>query len=456
MMSPISPSALALSLALYGTAAASPLLHRPRHVVNNQFSCNNLNSEITWGPCPSGFPNATNVQCTTYEVPLDWDDLNGNETISLGLIRLATTDKSKRIGNLFINPGGPGGPATQIVSAIAGGSKPGIDALLERFDLIGLDPRGVGLSTPVQCDVDLFNKRTPVFTQTREAYEDLVAHNLAVRSDCLAKTGRLLDFVDTISAVKDHEAVRLALGGEKTSFVGLSYGTQLFSQYAQLFPDGIRAMVLDGNLQHSQSESSNLLIESAAYEAVLKQFFAWSADNDDSVLKGEDAQQAWLDVLAKAAAAPIPAPGCDDGPDTGCRSDVTEEEVRLNGQGLLISVANWPTLAQALVEARDSADATLISLAQPLAVGDPYVDSYLFGGNAIQCQDWTHATGSLAAIQQKQELGATFSPLTRGASQTYTIQTRCIGWPAPKNPPKPVSYEGDATLLMVNSNYDPR
>ncbi|KAI5918989.1 TAP-like protein-domain-containing protein [Camillea tinctor] len=411
----------------------------------------NAASSITWGACPDGFPTS-NVTCATYVVPLDWNNPHDNETIELGMIRIEATDQENRIGNLFINPGGPGGQASQLIAVAA--TRPALldPEIRSRFDIIGLDPRGVGLSTPVECDVETYNRRISFFPETQEQFDDLVNYNKAVAESCRQKSGRLIDFVDTISAVKDHEAIRVALGGEKATFLGLSYGTQLFSQYAQLFPDGARAIVLDGNLQHSQSESSNLLIESTTYESTLKQFFQWCTETDDCPLQGQDVEAKYNSVLNKATEAPIPAPGCDD---VECRSDVTEEELRFNLQSFLISPASWPSLGQALIDA-DDGNATSISSQQPLAVGSAYDDSYLFAGTAIQCQDWAHGSTTLADVQQKEALGVAFSPLTRGACQSYKIQTSCIGWPAAlTNPPKPVSYTGETPILMVNSIYDP-
>ncbi|KAI1213331.1 alpha/beta-hydrolase [Annulohypoxylon truncatum] len=411
----------------------------------------NTTGSITWGPCSDQF--AANLTCANYTVPLDWSN-PGNETIQLGLVRHEATDKSARIGYLFVNPGGPGGQASDLVSSIA--QSPGVvnPEILARFDVIGLDPRGVGLSTPVQCDTDTYNRRVSFFPKTQAEYDALVAYNKAVGESCRAKTGRLIDFVDTISAVKDHEAVRKALGGEKINLLGLSYGTQLFSQYAELFPDNIRALVLDGNLQHSQGESSNLLIESTTYELTLKKFFEWCANSTtaDCVLSGQDVEAKFVSVRDKAAASPIPAPGCDD---TSCRANVTDEDLRFTVQSYLISVGSWPNLARALEQA-DAGNATLMSEANPLAVGDPYTDSSLFAGTAIACQDWDHAAASLADVLAKGTLGANFSPLTRGACQSYKIQTSCIGWPAPlTNPPKKIVYKGATKILQAQSTFDP-
>ncbi|KAI0970948.1 TAP-like protein-domain-containing protein [Xylaria arbuscula] len=428
---------------------AAPLgFNRPGHDNTIEQWVKQSGQSIQWGPCSDQFPAP--LTCATFRVPLDWNYVHahGNVTVELGMVRLEAEDKANRIGYLFVNPGGPGGQATSTVSNLSGRVDPEI---LARFDIIGLDPRGVGISTPVQCDPDVFNKRVKFFPKTEDEFEALVQYNKDLGANCIEKTGPLVYYVDTISAAKDHEAVRLALG-EKATFLGLSYGTQLFSQYAALFPESFRAIVLDGNLQRSQSESSNLLIESATYEAVLKQFFEWCASTDECALQGKDVEAVFTSVRDKATAAPIPAPGCDD---VSCRSDVTVEDLLFTAQGFLISQRNWPALGQGLLEA-DNGNATIISEFNQIAIGDAYEDSYLYAGTAIGCQDWAHASKDLADVVEKENLGAVFSPLTRGPCQSYKLQTSCIGWPAPlSNPPAPVVYEGDVKLLMVNSLYDP-
>jgi len=438
-------------IAAAGLGRAAPLAKPKTRDAVHQW-VDRSGQSIEWGPCPSGFPEL--VTCATFNVPLDWstgcDGRRSNETVQLGMARLEATDKANRIGPLFINPGGPGGTAAGALASIvrSGLFDPEITA---KFDIIGLDPRGVGLSTPVQCNVDAYNKRVKFAPKTEEEYDALVEYNKELGASCLEKTGPLLNYLDTISAAKDHEAVRVALGG-RASFLGISYGTQLFSQYAELFPDSFRAMVLDGNLQRSQSESSNLLIESTTAETTLKKLFEWCASSDDCVLRGEDVEKLFIGVREKAIASPIPAPGCDD---KLCRSDLTEEDLLFTIQNFLISQKNWPLLAQGLLEA-DKGNATIISSQNSFAVGSPFDDSYLFAGTAIACQDWQHSSNSLADVVEKERLAAIFTPLLLGFTQSFRIQTSCIGWPAAlTNPPKPVVYKGKVTLLQLNSLYDP-
>ncbi|KAI0148631.1 TAP-like protein-domain-containing protein [Xylariaceae sp. FL1272] len=410
--------------------------------------------KISWGSCAETYPDTpfpSNLTCATFVVPRDWDH-PGNETVSLGMVRLEATDKDNRIGNLFVNPGGPGGPATSLVSLLVKEPEVIDPEILAKFDIIGLDPRGVGISTPLQCDPAVYNERVKSFPKTEQEFDALVQHNKDLAASCIAKTGSLLRHIDTISAAKDHEAVRIALGGEKASFLGLSYGSQLFSQYASLYPHSFRAMILDGNLEHSQSEASNILTETLTYQATLRQFFKWCASDDGCALQGEDVEVVFTSVRDQAAATPIPAPGCDG---TSCRVDVTDEDVLFGTQDFLTRESNWPGLAIALLEA-SAGNATILSQGNQLAVGDPYIDSGVFAGVGIACQDWAHVTTSLAGVTQKQTIGAVFAPLTRGASQSYRIQTGCIGWPgALVNPPAPVKYTGDVTLLQINSVYDP-
>ncbi|KAI0020475.1 TAP-like protein-domain-containing protein [Xylariomycetidae sp. FL0641] len=437
-------------LALASAAAAAPL--------TRSYPTPGSPSSLTWGACPDPLSNVPNVTCASYDVPLDWSHPDGNETIRLGIGRLEATDPANKIGSLFVNPGGPGGQATSLLASIA--SSPGVvvaPAIRARFDILALDPRGVGLSTPVTCSPDVFNRRVSFFPATPDQLDALVAYNRDVAASCRARsaTPRLLDFVDTVSAARDHEAVRRALlGGAKASFLGLSYGTQLFATYAALYPAGVRAMVLDGNLQHALDAPANLLVEAAAYQATLQRFFAWCAAAAACPLRGRDVAAAYQEVLASARRAPIPAPGCDEAAGA-CRAHQTEEDVRFNVQGLLLRTAAWPSLGQALAEAA-AGNATLISRQLPLAAGDAYADSYLYAGTAIACQDWARAPAALAGVRRLAALGGAMTPLNGGACQSWKIQASCIGWPArTANPPAPLTYRGDAPLLMVNSLYDP-
>jgi pimeloyl-ACP methyl ester carboxylesterase len=147
--------------------------------------------------------------------------------------------------------------------------------ILDRFDIIGVDIRGTGLSSPVNCDVDLLHKNLSVSScpTDQQSFDAVTKLNTDFHESCLNRTGPLLDYMDTTSIARDHESARLALGGEPMTYLGTSYGTQLGTQYAELFPNKIRAMVLDGVVSLSPSEMSNYVIAASAAEVSLKYFF---------------------------------------------------------------------------------------------------------------------------------------------------------------------------------------
>ncbi|KAM5356638.1 hypothetical protein ACJ41O_003284 [Fusarium nematophilum] len=444
----IRPSLLLVLLVALQTSASPSPNHSPHPT-------------ITWSSCPSQIPPG--VDCGTIAVPLAYQPSNstspkGDKTIHLSLTRLNSTGKAKE-GVLFYNPGGPGGSATLLVAAAGFVKEIAFSsALREAYDIIGLDPRGVGQSTPVKCDPDIFNERVPTFVHDEDDYHALVNYSRRLGKSCAKLTGPLINHLDTIQVAKDHELVRQALGAPKFNLLGISYGSQLGSQYLSLFPKKVGRMALDGLVDHSQSETSTLLAESVAYETTLDRFFSWCDSNSTCALHGKNPSRVFDKLLARADGRPIPAPGCKG----SCRPNVTGEEIRYNVQNFLIFVdfalaPNWITLGEALAEA-SKGNATLLStpLQKSRIATSQEGSPYLF--LAIGCQDWLHRARSATDLKQKLLTARTFAPRTRGASQSYYYQSKCLGWPAPVTNGQ--AYLGKGVdrappVLLVNSVYDP-
>jgi pimeloyl-ACP methyl ester carboxylesterase len=411
---------------------------------------------LVWGACPAATPPS--VECATLVVPLDWNAPDG-PAIELGLHRLAATDPDQRIGALLFNPGGPGSPATRIVdveAALGGIFSPELRA---RFDLVGLDPRGVGASSPIACDPTLWNEARTEFPRDEASFAAMIAANAALGASCLDRTGPLLAHVDTTNAARDIEAVRLALGGEPLNFLGLSYGTLLGATYASLFPDAIRVMALDGALDYPLSPTTMLADESAAYADVFGRFADWCAGDPACALHGEDVRATFDALVASADAAPIPAPDCQVS--QACRPAVTGEDILFRTQELLIfepplpafGVPGWPGLARALVDARNG-DASAFS--RTLVTGkDSYADSVEYAGLAIACLDWPSPVTTFDDVVTMTELGHAFAPHTLGASQTWDIQTRCAGWPIAGRTFDLPEVHGAPPIMIVNATHDP-
>lgn len=418
---------------------------------------------LSWTPCPSATsgaatPTATadsGLECASLQVPLDYAD-PGGEQITIGLNRLPARDPAKRIGSLIFNPGGPGGPGSIIVALQASGTPVFTDAALDHFDLIGMDPRGTGTSTPVRCDPDVWNTYVSRFPRDEAGFAQLRAHAEAVGESCLQLTGPLLGRLDTVSAARDMEQVRLALGGEPLNYLGLSYGTQLGATYAQLFPDNIRVMALDGALDHAQRGLAMLDNEARAHEKELERFAAWCDATASCALHGQDVLAIYDELVAAADATPIPAPRCVE---LGyCRAEATGEDIRFMVQALLLfkdptpafGLPGWEGLAKALADAQ-AGDAS--AFASYLALSD---DSGLFAGLAIMCVDWTTDIATYDDIAAYEEFARVIAPYSQGATQTWTALTGCMGWPVPvANPPGPWNVSGTPPLLIVNATYDP-
>lgn len=215
---------------------------------------------LVWGACApgSGGAQAGGFQCATAEVPLDYSHPR-SRNITLALVRRPATGPGTRLGTLFLNPGGPGGTGTtQMVGWI--GLLP--DGLQQRFDVVSWDPRGIGESTAVQCfdssDAEAaFLGPYANFPVTAAQQRGYTQRWKAFGQRCAARNGDLLEHVSTADTARDLDLLRQAVGDAKLTYLGLSYGTYLGATYANLFPDKVRALVLDGNVAPSNWTNRN-------------------------------------------------------------------------------------------------------------------------------------------------------------------------------------------------------
>lgn len=182
---------------------------------------------LRWRDCSPGA--GQQVDCTRLEVPLDRAMPDGPK-VSLNLTRLPASELAARIGSLVTNSGGPGGWGAGVVAyGGLGLSTPEFAEVRQHFDVIGMDPRGVGLSAP-RITVDpakLYDPTVNRFPADQASYARSVVHNRAAEQDCLDRTGPLLSHVDTRSVVEDVEAIRGALDEPTISWLGVSYSTDV-------------------------------------------------------------------------------------------------------------------------------------------------------------------------------------------------------------------------------------
>lgn len=201
-------------------------------------------------------------------VPRDWSQPHSGAEVELAIAKRPAS--GRRIGTLFTNPGGPGASGLGFLF-----SSPIQEPLLERFDVVSWDPRGVGDSTHLRCG----SKVRPFLRQDSDP--DTVAEQQAIDAaakaladECGAKDADMLPFVGTDDTVRDLEALRMAVGDEKLSYIGFSYGTFIGQRYLAMFPSHVRAMVLDGVVNPTEGLVGLLTGQTTAMTAAIGRAYA--------------------------------------------------------------------------------------------------------------------------------------------------------------------------------------
>jgi pimeloyl-ACP methyl ester carboxylesterase len=233
---------------------------------------------IAWGPCnDGGLLDLVGAECGMLSVPLDYKRPRG-EKIQIAVSRLEhTVSDSEYEGIALANPGGPGGSG--LIYAVLG-------AILEAgpaYDWIGFDPRGVGSSVPaVTCDPEYGNPPRPPYDPATLLIEATWLKRAAGYAlDCGRNNGRLLGHLKTTDNVADMDAIRQALGQDRLSLYGFSYGTYLGQVYATQHPDRVHKMVLDGNVDPRKVWYDANLDQDRGFEVTINEFFAWVARFND-------------------------------------------------------------------------------------------------------------------------------------------------------------------------------
>lgn len=435
---------------------------------------------IAWSDCPDAAP-VPGIQCATYTVPLDYRYPDG-PTIDLALRRVPATG-SDRIGTLFFNPGGPGGTGTGQFPAWYGQFPAEVR---ERFDLVSWDPRGIGESTSVQC-YDTPEAEAAVigdlgtFPRSYAEQEQYAAGWKAFAEACAARQPDLLAHVSTADTARDLEQLRIASGGEDLNYWGVSYGTFLGATYANLFPNHIRSLVLDGNLSPlnwtangatEPQKSIGERIGSQQDKDVFALFLQLCTNAGTDACPFAESTvdlttQKWTALLNRLAAEPIVIQG-RSGP-LLVTPDLLVSQVSngldvvwpIDGQG------GWGSVAAALqgvYEAAMSAPAgsagtPVATPAQPVAVADPTpaaaVVPYAGAGQAyaVTCGDVARPSPErIPSLAADAELEAGYFGLA-----TLYADVPCSFWTVRAADPYrgPWTTPLSAAPLIVNTTHDP-
>jgi pimeloyl-ACP methyl ester carboxylesterase len=385
---------------------------------------------ITWAPCaedPGG-------ECGTLRVPMDWSRPKGQH-VDLAVARHAASDPARRLGVLVVDPGGPGGSAAQF--ALSAFFSPELRA---RFDIIGIDSRGSGNSLAIQC-ADLMTGRPTSYPADESEFTALLRYNRRVFDECRARSGPIFDHADSAVVAQDMDAARRALGERKISYLGLSYGTVFGQQYAEMFGDRVRAMVLDSVVDHSVDIRQFMGDRAAAVDDSFVEFARWCDRTIACALHGQDVFEAWKAALVREDTQPL------------------GRQRLIDDVYLALRVPDWLGTADLIAASNPQPAATnpqpAASNPQPAAARSfkPNYDSIV---PATVCQDFSLRIRNFQQYSRLRAEELRRSPIMRGNLVGHGEAAACAGIPGPPaNPPHRLNIPDAPKILVLSARHDP-
>ena len=400
----------------------------------------------TWQPCDGGF------ECTTFRVPMDYDR-PGDGDLTLSAARAAVEAAGSgdpRVGSLLLNPGGPGGSAIEYLEAVA---RTYDRAVRARYDLVGLDPRGVGRSNPVSC---LSGDRMDAFTSAdlapgdQRAIDALVAADKEFAEGCRRQAGPVLGHLSTVEAARDMDVLRALLGDERLNFVGKSYGTFLGATYAGLFPSRVGRVVLDGAMDPALDSVTGNRTQAGGFETAWAAFAKDCAKREDCPF-GRTEQQVGEQLTALLAAVHAnPLRSSDHG------RRLTGSQATTGVVQALYAEFLWPELRTALSDAKAGDGTGLLKLSDAYygREADGSYPNMMFANAAVNCLDLPAPFRSPEDVQRAVPDFERASPHF-GRDIAWMALT-CAYWPVrATGAAHTIRAVGAAPIVVVGTTRDP-
>ena len=397
----------------------------------------------------SGIPTAL---CGTVSVPVDYAKPEGPQA-QLAVIRIPAS--GDRIGVLVVNPGGPGVSAVDTVAGM--GAALANTVITEHFDLVGIDPRGVGHSTPqIRCRSDAeFDayRREPLADYSPAG----VAHIEAVYTDlvrlCTEKMGtEFLAGVGTATAVQDMDVVRAALGEHQISYLGFSYGTELGAAYAERYPERVRAMVLDGAIDPSLDPITSRVRQLAGFQRAFEAYAADCAKSADCPLGTDPTKfvQRYHALVNPLVTRPAP---------TSDPRGLSYQDAIVGTVSALYSQRFWPYLTSGLLglqRGTDPVDLLLLADDYQKRDKDGHYSNAQDANLAINCVDTPLPTDPAAWVEADRRLREAAPFMSYGPFTGFAPRDICTMWPVPPtSAPHPASSPGPGKVVVVSVTRDP-
>jgi pimeloyl-ACP methyl ester carboxylesterase len=420
-----------------------------------------LGQQLSWGPCADFARTDADRQafadpkydCTYLTVPLDYARPEGR-TARIAMLRQKASNPAARIGSLFTDPGGPGGSGVSFLPSLASGL--GDSELTQKFDLIGFDPRGVGVSEPaIDCSdtaevdaerADLDLDTSPQGVAQTETEEKDFAQRCADRVglDVLAAVG-------TRDVARDLRIASKVVGDQKLNYVGYSYGTQIGSEFAEQFPTEVRALVLDGAIDPSLDPVASRLTQSHGFQRAFDNFAKACAANPDCPL-GTDVAGASAKLQAllhPLITTPVPA---------GASGRVLGYNDGLNGVvTAMYAQSLWGFLQDGLVQLGRGDGTNLLRLADAYYEREPdgNYSNLLEAFQVVRCAD-TEPVTDRAVAREISAQSLRIAPFMDAGTGPSDALEQCAFWPVPPTSKAgPVEAPGLPPVLVVSSTGDP-
>jgi pimeloyl-ACP methyl ester carboxylesterase len=332
--------------------------------------------EITWKSCNQDF------QCATLAVPIDYSKLSTG-TFEIALLKYEART-SKKLGSLIVNPGGPGGSGVDYVYAVEYIFSP---AILDRYDIVGFDPRGVSRSAPIRClnDEELdANNNSDSKPDNEKEFQQILTDTKKYVELC-KENNKYLTSYGTANVARDMDILREALGDEQLNYMGKSYGTYLGTLYAQFFPDKVGRVVLDGAVDPTISNFQQTLTQAIGFDQAFTLFAKDCATKKNcSLPSGKDAAIVEMQKLfAKVAKEPLPA--------KDSKRTLSETLMVLGtASAMYDSETGWPKLRRAIAQAQNGYGDEFLKLADEYTgrqEDGKYPNNEFDSGAVIDCLD---------------------------------------------------------------------
>ena len=400
-------------------------------------------ASFVWKACDDS-ASTTSVQCSTLEVPYDYDNPSAG-TFSLYVKLRPATNPSLRIGSMMVNPGGPGFGG----SALADDSSYYFSTdLTDHFDIIAWDPRGTGKSTPSVDCVDDYDQYFGIDSppDTPEEKQALIDASQAFNDECMANSGEILPYISTQASATDMNSIRQALGEDKISYFGFSYGSELGATWATMFPQTVRAAVLDGAVDPRATSAEEGMAQAKGFESQLATFLAACSKNKAcEFYNGGKSEAAFDSLILDLDAKPLVV--------SADRTPVTQGVAFTAVAQAMYSDYYWPQLEKALADARQGDGAGLLKLY------DDYYQRKDDGGYgneleaflAISCLDDPGAT----SIQEVDDAVQGFIAVAPRLGANFGYGYSCALWPVKPAVKVGVTGKGGGPIVVIGTTGDP-